>query len=443
MTTLKKFGIYGVFAANIAVIAWFWSLNSYELLGKDVASTLLALGRLAGLLAVFFVLLQFVLMGRAVWIEKVFGLDKLARVHRLNGYFTVGFILLHPLLIILAYSFKDKIGVIDQFLDFFLNYQDVMSAVIAVGLFVVIVFLSITMVRKKLKYELWYYIHLLTYLAVLLAFGHQLKLGGDFPGNNAFVYYWWTLYAFVFANQLIFRFLKPVYKSLKYRYRVDEIVPETSDTNSVYITGKNLEQWKYKPGQFMILRFLSKRFWHEAHPFSLSFLPKNNRIRVTIKNSGDFTAKIPHIKKGTRLLIDGPYGIFNPHSDPEAKYLFIAGGVGITPIRTLIEKLAPTNDVVLLYSNKTLTDTIFKNELDGLSVEYTFPVHYVLTDQPDFDGEKGRIDREKILRLVKDIREREVYICGPVPMLDAMRKMLMEKEIGVKPNRIHFEKFAL
>ncbi len=443
MTTLKKFGVYALFAANLAVIMWFWYGNARELLGENAPSILLALGRLSGLLAVYFVLLQFMLMGRAVWIEKVFGLDKLARIHKLNGYFTLGFILLHPLLITLAYGFRDKINVIDQFLDFFFNYPDVMLAAIAVVLFVVVVFLSIGMVRKKLKYELWYYIHLLTYLAVLLAFGHQLKIGNDFLGNVSFTYYWWGLYIFVFANQLVFRFVKPVYKSVKYRYRVDGIVPETSDTSSVYITGKNLERWKYRPGQFMILRFLAKGFWYEAHPFSLSFMPKENRIRVTIKNSGDFTSKIRQIKKGTPLLIDGPYGIFNPHPDPKAKYLFIAGGVGITPIRTLIEKLAPTNDVILLYSNKTLADTIFKNELDELSVEYTFPVHYILTDQPDYGGEKGRLDREKILRLVGDIHEREVYICGPIPMLDAMRKMLAEKEIGVKPHRIHFEKFAL
>jgi len=443
MTQAKKYGIYFAFLGNLGIIIGFWWYTSHGLFGSDLSGILLALGRLTGLLAVYCVLLQFMLMGRAVWIEKVFGLDKLARVHRLNGYFSLGFILLHPLLIIMSYSMAGKINIVDQFLDLILNYEDVLSAEIAVMIFVVIVFLSITMVRKKLKYELWYYIHLFTYLAIFLAFGHQLKQGGDFLGNKYFVYYWWTLYIFVVANMAVFRFLQPIYKSLKYRYRVADIVAETSEATSVYINCKNLRKWKFKPGQFIILTFLAKKFWYEAHPFSLSYLPKNDRIRVTIKNSGDFTARIPTLKKGIPMIIEGPYGTFTPQKNPDAKYLFIAGGVGITPIRALIEQLAPTNDIIVLYSNKTLQDTIFKKELDELSQKHSFPLHYILTEQPDYAGEKGRLDQEKILRLVKDIKEREVYICGPIPMLDGMRKLIQEKEIGVQHNRIHFEKFAL
>ena len=440
--SIQKYGIPGIFCINIAIIIGFWWTVSHKLLlSGDASSMLLAFGRLTGLLAVLFVLLQFLLMGRPVWIEKIFGLDKLARIHHLNGYLSISFILLHPVLLITSYAIRNEVGLIEQYVDFFHNYRDVWQASIAVILFTGIVFLSITIARKRLKYESWYFIHLLTYLAVLLAFGHQLKIGGDLLTNKSFAAYWWMLYIFVFGNVLIFRFMKPVYNSVKYRFTVSDVVAETADTNSVYITGRNLHKFRTKAGQFIILRFLAKGFWWQAHPFSLSFVPKNNQIRITVKNCGDFTSKIPEIKKGTPLYIDGPYGVFTPKPEQDIKYLFIAGGVGITPIRTMIERVAEEHDLILLYGNKKATDIIFRKELDELKTKHDFPVHHILSDQPDYEGEKGRIDKEKLLRLVKDIKEREIYICGPVPMMDGIIKLL--RETGVKRERIHFEKFSL
>lgn len=440
--SIKKYAIIIALCVNIAIIIGFWwSVSHKLLLSGDAPGVLRALGRLSGLMAVLFVLLQFLLMGRPFWIEKIFGLDKLARVHHLNGYLSIGFILLHPALLVTSYAMTNEVGLIEQYLDFFTNYRDVWMASIAVVLFTGIVFLSISIARKRLKYESWYFVHLLTYLAVLLAFGHQLKIGGDFLMNKTFAYYWWALYIFVFGNVLIFRFMKPVYNSLKYRFTVSDVVAETADTNSVYISGRNLHNFRTKAGQFIILRFLAKGFWWQAHPFSLSWVPKNNQIRITVKNCGDFTSKIPEIKKGTAVYIDGPYGVFTPKPKPNIKYLFIAGGVGITPIRAMIERVAEEHELTLLYANKKTPDIIFKKELEEMKAKYGFSLHHILSDQPDYEGEKGRIDKEKLLRLVKDIREREIYICGPVPMMDGIIKIL--KEIGVKRDRIHFEKFSL
>ncbi len=444
MEKLKKYAIYFAFFGNLALIIGLWWIISGGLIESgDLSAVLLALGRLAGLLAVYFVLQQFLMMGRSYWLEKVFGLDKLTRIHHLNGYLSISFIIIHPILLIFSYSIGSGVSFWAQFMDFLYNYKDVGWAALAALFFILIVFLSIYIVRKHLKYELWYYVHLLTYLAIILAFSHQLNLGGDLTTNKFFYYYWCALYIFVFGNVLLFRFIRPVYNSLKYRFTVSDVVQETPDTTSVYITGKNLEKFKTHAGQFIILRFFCKGFWWQAHPFSLSFVPKNNQLRITVKNCGDFTAKISQLKKGTPTYIDGPYGIFIAHAKPETKYLFIAGGVGITPIRSLIEELAPAHDIIVLFSNKTMQDTIFKKELDELAQTNHFPMHYILTDQKDYPGEKGRLDKEKFQRLVKDTREREVYLCGPIPMLKAMLQLLQDKDIGVKPERIHFEKFEL
>ena len=164
-------------------------------------------------------------------------------------------------------------------------------------------------------------------------------------------------------------------------------------------------------------------------------------LRITVKNAGDFTSELPQIKIGTPIFLDEPLGTFTFRSAKTNKFLFIAGGVGITPIRSLIEQLSVLKkDIVLLYSNKT-TDIIFKQELDNLAKQYLFKLIYIVTEDTKYKGEKGRIDEEKIQRLVPDLKKRDVYLCGPVPMMEALLKSL--KELGVKHNVIHYERFDL
>jgi len=364
----------------------------------------------------------------------------LAQIHRLNGYLSMLFILLHPILLIFSYAIIGKVGFFSQLGDFIFNEDELLKAAIAVLLFIAIVFLSIHFVRKHVKYETWYFVHLLTYLAVILAFGHQLSFGGDFLSNKIFVYYWYFLYAFILGNFIFSRFITPLWNAYRYRFSVDHTVSENGGATSVYIKGKNLESWKASPGQFISLRFLTKNFWWQSHPFSLSAIPKNDQLRVTVKNLGDFTSKVSNLTKNTPVLIEGPYGTFTAKSAPKTKYFFIAGGVGITPIRTLAEKLASTNNLIIFYSNKTSKDIIFRKELDELSQKYHFPIHYIMSNEENYSGEKGRIDKEKLMRLVPDLKDREVYICGPTSMMECLSEML--QELGLKTKHIHYEKFG-
>ncbi|CAN5188259.1 ferredoxin reductase family protein [soil metagenome] len=435
---MKKNLLYLFFIANLSLIIYFW-WTSPATLFADKANTLLSLGRLSGLLAVIFVLLQFVLMGRVRWVEEVFGLDKLARIHRMNGYLSISFILTHAFLITSSYAILGKIGFISQLVDFFTHYEDIWQAEIAVILFCSIVLSSIYMVFKRLKYEWWYGIHLLTYLAVILAWGHQLKGGSDFH-SHFFVIYWYSLYIFVALNVLYFRFTRGIFLSYRQKFRVVKIVKEGSTAHSVYISGKNLDQFKTTPGQFISIRFLNKYFWQQ-HPFSLSWIPRNNLLRLTIKNSGDFTSTIGDIKIGTYVYLDGPFGSFRLEQNSQ-KFLFIAGGVGITPIRSLIEQaVSLKKDLVLLYSNQFSNDIILQDELDTFSKQYIFPIHYIVTKDGTWKGEKGRIDAEKLQRLVTDLTQREVYICGPVRMMDDLNVTL--QSLGVSKSHIHYEKFSL
>ncbi len=441
MMTTQKATIYGFFGVHVCVVLFFWWSGSHALIGNGVDGTLLAFGRLFGILAVVFVLLQFMLMGRAPWIEKVFGLDKLSQFHHWNGYAVLTCILIHPTLVLISYAMTAQVSLLKQELDFAFTYDDMLKAQIAVGLFVFVVFSSIYVARKHLKYEWWYGIHLLTYIAVLFAFGHQLTYGGDFAVNTLFVYYWYFIYTFVFGHTLIFRFGRIVFNFVRFQFRIDHMEKESGDAISVYITGRNLMNFQVKPGQFLIFRFLNKTYWWQHHPFSASYIPKNNMLRITVKNSGDFTGDISSIKKGTPVLIDGPYGTFTVLPTEKKMYLFIAGGIGITPIRSLIEQLAPHNNVVLLYSSKLSNEFTLQKEIDLLSKQFAFPVTYIVTQEPTYKGEIGRIDEAKIKRLVPDVKKREIYICGPVPMMEGLKQVLLS--VGVDQTSIHYEKFSL
>jgi predicted ferric reductase len=211
---------------------------------------------------------------------------------------------------------------------------------------------------------------------------------------------------------------------------------------SVVISGKNLENFRIQPGQFMLIRFLTKNLWWQTHPFSLSKFPDGKTIRLSIKNVGDFTSVVKYIKKGSPVYIDGPYGIFTRKVVKKNKVLLIAGGIGITPVRSLLEDLLiQKKDVVFLYSNKVKEEIVFKNEFDSLQKTKPFLAYYFLSQENQKGFISGRIDAQQIQELVKDVRDRDIFICGPLPMMQSLKNDLVN--IGVPKSQIHYEQFSL
>ena len=243
----------------------------------------------------------------------------------------------------------------------------------------------------------------------------------------------------------MFRFFRPIWNWVRHDFVIDRIESASDSAVSVYIKGKNLEKFKVIPGQFMIWRFLQKGFWLEAHPFSLSGynLEKDRYIRLTIKNLGDFTSKAGQLKKGTKVLIDGPHGIFTSRIARHEKFLFIAGGVGITPIRAMLEELSlKEKDCILMYANNSRKDILFESEFEKMAKSHDhIKIYQVLSKERGWKGENGYVDKEKIQRLIKDISHREIYVCGPPALMTSVLQSL--KELEVKDKQIHYEKFSL
>ncbi len=444
--SLKRSLLYLFLAANLFFVLWTWFSHAWFYSGGNrfaagTPSLLLLAGNLAGLLAVLLVLLQLLLVGRIRWVEQLFGLDRLTRVHAWNGRCVLTCLVLHPLLITFGHALRQSQSPLHQFMTLVRDWPDVKEALLGALLFLCVLAISSRWVRKRIKYEVWYSLHLLAYPALFLAMEHQFEVGGDLTEDSLFAFYWHALYFFVFANFLFFRFVLPVYFFVRHRFRIDRVERETEGVVSLYITGRDLDRFKIRAGQFMILRFLSGGFWMEAHPFSLSIAPNGEFLRVSIKRLGDFTAKVPNLKPGTFVTIDGPCGIFTSANATHDKFLLIAGGIGITPLRAMAEELSKAGkDTILLYGNRSESDIVFRKELDDLTSVGPLKVHHVLDDK-NWPGEKGYIDRQRVARLVPDVIERDIYVCGPPVMLGKVLTVL--KELKIPESQIHYELFSL
>jgi predicted ferric reductase len=443
---MKKIFFILFFFINLGVIFCFWALQSGDLLFLGSAEAFISLGRITGLLAVYLVLWQLVLIGRIKFLEQVFGLDRLAVIHHFNGLLAWIFIFLHPIFLIIGYGRSLGQSFISQTIDFLFRGDDLTPAFLAVAAFAVVIVTSIETMRKRIKYEAWYLVHLLTYLAIIWAFGHQLELGNDLR-NIVFAVYWRLLYITAIGLLIYFRFFRPAKIFYRHRFHVDRVVRENETVVSVYIKGRDLQNFVFRPGQFAIFRFLDKGLWWQAHPFSFSLPPNGEYLRITIKNLGDFTATIAaRLRPGTLVLIDGPHGIFTAGRTTNNRLALLAGGIGLTPLAAIFTS-PEARDLVLFYAEQNETKLVFREELEKVRGANR-RIHYIFSQSgqnavaPSLSGgETGRLDEEKIKRLLPDYLERDFFLCGPPLMIKALRRTL--RRLDVPRRQIYFEKFSL
>ncbi|MBF0544400.1 MAG: ferric reductase-like transmembrane domain-containing protein [Candidatus Riflebacteria bacterium] len=438
---MNKKKIWLVIIFSFFVPVFFWKMNHNSLTSLDSGALSLAFGRLAGLSAAVLLFWQIVFISRAKFIEGKFGLDRLTKYHHSIGFVILFFLILHVTLITFGLSRDTDSTLMEQFQDFWKSWEGLQGAMIGFVLFATATLFSINALRAKFSYERWHLSHLVAYFGIALSFSHQVENGKDFVQQSGLSIYWYVFFGTALFFLLTFRFLRPFYCFFKHKFRVDRITRETIDVTSVYLTGRDLKNFSFKTGQFAIVRFFAPGFRWESHPFSLS-LPKNNEfLRLTVRQIGDFTKKIPELPIGTKILVDGPHGIFTSDRVIGKKILLIAGGIGITPIRPLFEELINMDkDTILLYSNRNQENIPLRSELDSLAQYKRAKVIYVITNDNKWTGEKGHLNQEKILLLVPDIYEREIFQCGPPGMMIGLRKAF--NAIGLSEDRIYDETFT-
>jgi len=434
--------LYGVFGLNALVILGFWWLSSGFEITRTASDFYNGLGRVTGLIGTYLVLWQLLLMGRLPWLEHAFGLERMAVLHKWNGYLAVGLLLGHGVFQTLGYQLGDGKDVASQLADFIATYPGLLGAIVSLALFIAVVVASVTIARRRLAYETWYFIHLYTYLAVLLAFSHQIATGVDFAGNAPFVWYWYLMYGTALGLLIVYRVVAPLISYERHRFRVHSVEKEARGVVSIYIAGRDLDQFGAEAGQFAIWRFLDGRRWWQAHPFSISAIPDGRGLRITVKNIGDFTGGVHALKRGTPVLIEGPFGKFTERLTG-SKVLLIAGGIGITPIRPLAEEMAMDGfEVRVLYRAHDSGDLVFKKELDSIADEHGVKIDYLLSDAGGRRNHRaGWFEPESLARLVPDVADRVVYVCGPKGMMSAVLGSL--EGLGVPADHIRTEGFRL
>jgi predicted ferric reductase len=237
---------------------------------------------------------------------------------------------------------------------------------------------------------------------------------------------------------LVFRVGEPVVNAFRYRLRVAAVVAEAPGVVSLRITGRGVERLHAQAGQFFLWRFLSHRDWWKSHPFSLSEAPDGGSFRITVKNLGDFTSRIGEIPPGTRVVAEGPFGVFTDRARRREKVVLIAGGIGITPVRALLEEIP--GELVVIYRVLAESDIVFRDELERLAAERGFTLHIVVGDHRTDEG-RNHLSPEHLRELVPDIADCDVYVCGPTGMADALAANV--RRTAVPSRQIHIERFAL
>ena len=431
--------VAAIVLGGVYVISIWWQDTTASSLG-NAAGLVTAAGRVLGMLAAYLLLVLVALMARIPLLEHRVGSDVLTRVHRALGEYTVSLAACHALLIILGYALTAHTNPVSEAVTLELNYPDVLMATAALGLLVWVGVVSARAVRRRMAYESWYYIHLYVYLAMALAFSHEFANGAEFSTSPHNRMIWVTAHVLVAALLVYFRFAVPIYRSLKHDVRVAAVVRESKGVVSLHLTGRDLNSLRIQPGQFLRWRFLDRAHWWQSHPYSVSAAPEDRRLRITVKDLGDGSRALSKLRRGTRVWFEGPYGAFTARRlDPTAggKVLMIAGGVGITPLRALFESLpGGGGKAVLLYRSSDPAELPLYQELAEIARERgfgLFPLVGSRHTQPD------PFSAAELRRLVPDLAERDVYLCGPPGLVHAARKGLHRAKVPSR--RIHVESF--
>ncbi|WP_432138501.1 MULTISPECIES: ferredoxin reductase family protein [unclassified Streptomyces] len=390
-----------------------------------------------GLHAALLMLFQLLLVARVPWLDRRIGMDRLTVWHRWVGFSLLWTVLTHATLVVLGYATLDDTSMGKTFVALS-GVPASLLGMLAAAVVVVIAAVSARPVRRRLPYEVWHGLHLLLYVALGLSFVHQLQETTTFTSSGFATAYWWTLWLFAFGALLTGRLVMPLWRNAYHRFQVTAVVPESDDVVSVYVTGRHLDRLPARAGQFCIWRFPGHNHWWLANPFSLSAAPAGQGLRLTAKAAGITSAGLRDLPVGSRAFVEGPYGAFTSLHRSRPGTLLIAGGVGITPVRALLEEQA-TGDVVVLYRVRSEADAVLLNEVRQLVALRGGRLH-LLTGRTG-DNATPPFAPDNLHRLVPDLTERDVYVCGPPAMTGAVLSGL--RDLRVPARQIHAEKFGL
>ena len=405
-------------------------------LGWD--KTLLRTGKMLGMMAATLLLLQLVLSARMKLLDRIFGLNTLYIAHRVNAVLIVIAALLHPLLVFAP----EDITSLPLELKF---WPEILGAMLLLAVWTI----TATGLWRRfldLPFHFWRIAHrAATFTVVVLLFVHVLFVSDTFEHGlpRRIVLITAVAYAVVFCWVKLKSFLharKP--------YVVASVTQAARNTYAVTLASRPGAIFHYLPGQFAFVSFQSNGLTAEEHPFTISSTPtRPDTLQFIIHCSGDWTGRIGHLRPGDTAIVDGPYGLFSHLARTRQQELvMIAGGIGITPMLSMLRYMADVNDprkTTLVWSNRTWADKVYEEECSELALRLPgLKIIDLFTRQDPKQAAKRRLDRMKLENFLADCdRQAVVFICGPPTMMCEMRQIMLR--IGFKRRFINTEAFAL
>ncbi len=396
-----------------------------------------------GFIGLALMAVQFILTARIKWIKEPFGSDLIYHFHRQISIAAFFLVLAHPILLFIADSR-------------YLNYLNIFTAPISIKLGEIAIFLLILTVisaeyRKKLKihYDFWKFWHGILATTVVGAALIHIFLTGTY------LYYQplrilWLVYSAIFIVVLLYtRFIYPLLL-IHNKYTITSIHEERGQSWTIKLQSTRNKILYFKPGQFAWITTWKTPFFDSEHPFSISSSSeKPQEISFTIKDLGKFTNTVKSMQIGQAVYVDGPHGAFSIDRYPYAEHLvYIAGGIGITPIMSMLRSMADRGDqrpARLFYNNRDWDSITFREEIETIKQLLDLEVIYTLEKPPQkWAGETGFMTQEILHNHLGNAwaqKGTEVFMCGPQVMMNIVKKQLWAE--GFLEAQIHYELFNL
>lgn len=394
-----------------------------------------------GFIGLALMTLQFVLTARIRQIEASYGIDILLQFHRYTSIVAFLMVIAHPIILFVVQPKTLQL----------LNLADApwraRLGVLGIVAFILLVVTTIARKQLRIPYELWRSSHtILSVLAVAMGFAHTIGV------RHYLTFFWkeivWSVILLVALSLIVYvRLIRP-WRLMKRPYIVEEVIPQRGDVCTLSLRPLHHPGFYFQPGQFAWLTLNTTPFKMREHPFSMSSSGiRRDRIEFGIKALGDFTRSIRTIRPGTCAYLDGPYGVFTTDRyEDSAGFVLIAGGIGITPMKSMLVTAAERGDnrpFLLIYANRSWNDIAFREDLDDLKANVNLEIVHVLRDPPDdWSGETGYVDKALLARTIPKRRgTRQYFICAAPKMMDEVERALFDLYVPV--TNVHMEHFNL
>ncbi len=428
-----------VFVANAGLVAGIWVRHADSGVLSSPAAVLAAVTEISALVGSYLAVVGLILVARVPFVDHVLG-DRTAHYHRLLGLASIVLIGLQVGAAAGGYTLLPRFSFLDELSARYQVPPYVLASLVAFALAVLAGLGTMKLAGLLISSESRSGLRPYAYTALALAFGHQLVFGTDFTTHSVAWLYWIGLHAVAAFSIMVFRVVAPMAGFFRHRFRIYRICIESPGMISVYVAGRSLDRLNARAGQYFRLRILARREWRRSHRFSVSAVPDGRSLRFTIESPGGFSGRLPDIRPGTRVLLEGPYGALTSEWRTRDRVALIGAGTGISPMRALFEELAGKADVRLIYRAPRVQDLAFFDELARLQhLPGTF-VTYLVGRRGSPALPEDSLGPDAIERLVPDIRSRDVFICGPAATTDALERSL--RKLKVPRRRIHSERLA-